>query len=298
MKFFNRIPKIEDNEVTITDTNWVKDDDILEEGIVKVIPKTYPDNGSAIILEFPEGYDYANNSEFRSTIGYKDHMTLDLTFNNVESYHIDKNPIMIKRYFENITISDTTDKKGGTYHVNKDYYEDALKYLLENPNKYMIETHDYYFTSIRVNKNKTITVKTDYNNAGSDIISITKGGVEFFREYIKDKPLYLIETEEEYLDFMNSHLKITTWCWLKVSNKLKEYNLVPAFNIFIDNIGLSLDKYKIMVSLLEVIKDPSVLYLAFKDNFPESDKELKEYRRMHNYSSEELKKYLRMHNYE
>lgn len=82
-------------------------------------------------------------------------------------------------------------------------------------------------------------------------------------EYVDYK---LIETEEEFNEFLESDLNIDDWCTLKVANLLATYKHGLVYHEFIKNIN-TIEKYHILESMLEEIKDSSVLYTAMVRNF-------------------------------
>lgn len=148
-------------------------------------------------------------------------------------------------------LSDYFIKESGNYHI-----------------KYKI------IKTIQLLCNGTTTLLEKELESKKEIIEVSQiDGLEYFKKYIEENDsYYLIENEKEYLNWRESQLKIETWCWLKVSNLLDKYGLIPSFQMFIDKIGTDIEKYKLAESLLKTIKNTAVLYLAFRDNFLDIDK--------------------------
>lgn len=86
----------------------------------------------------------------------------------------------------------------------------------------------------------------------------------------KIKPYKLIETEEEFDDYISRKCSVDDYCFLKVAKIIRAYGYGTAFHQFIPNIKNMNDLNKLK-SLMDELKDPDVLYLALYKNFKEEE---------------------------
>lgn len=78
----------------------------------------------------------------------------------------------------------------------------------------------------------------------------------------------LIETEDEFNDYLASTLDCNTWCRRKLYNKMKEVGLGDGFiNEFADLIGNDLDKYHAMIDLAGEVSDKDTLMYLYTYKF-------------------------------
>lgn len=91
--------------------------------------------------------------------------------------------------------------------------------------------------------------------------------LEVFKEHHESK-YKLIETEEEFNEYMSSTLDCNTWCRKKVYNKMKELGLGDGFiNQFADLIGNDLNKYYAMIDLAGEVTDKDTLMYLYTYKF-------------------------------
>lgn len=94
-----------------------------------------------------------------------------------------------------------------------------------------------------------------------------KTPLEIFMDIYKSK-YKLIETENEFNNYISSSLDCDTWCRKKLYNKMKELELGEGFiNQFADLIGNNLDKYHAMIDLSNEISDKDTLMYLYTYKF-------------------------------
>lgn len=99
-----------------------------------------------------------------------------------------------------------------------------------------------------------------------EIVSI-KTPLELFNEIYKTK-YKLIESEEEFGEYLSSVLDCDTWCRKKLYNKMKELGLGDGFiNQFADLVGNDLDKYYAMIDLANEVSDKDTLMYLYTYKF-------------------------------
>ena len=78
----------------------------------------------------------------------------------------------------------------------------------------------------------------------------------------------LIETEDEFSEYLSSTLDCDTWCRKKLYTKMKELGLGDGFiNQFADLIGNDLDKYHAMIDLANETSDKDTLMYLYTYKF-------------------------------
>lgn len=98
-------------------------------------------------------------------------------------------------------------------------------------------------------------------------IEYEKTPLEIFREEYKSK-YKLIETEDEFNEYMASALDCDTWCRKKLYDKMKELGLGDGFiNQFADLVGNDLDKYHAMIDLANEVFDTDTLMYLYTYKF-------------------------------
>lgn len=96
-----------------------------------------------------------------------------------------------------------------------------------------------------------------------------KTPVEIFAEMRKNGWGWkLIETEDEFNEYLASTLDCNTWCRRKLYNKMKELGLGDGFiNEFADLIGNDLNKYYAMIDLASEVSDKDTLMYLYTYKF-------------------------------
>jgi hypothetical protein len=78
----------------------------------------------------------------------------------------------------------------------------------------------------------------------------------------------LIETVDEFNDYISSALDCDTWCRKKLYDKMKELGLGDGFiNQFADLVGNDLDKYYAMIDLANEVSDKDTLMYLYTYKF-------------------------------
>lgn len=108
-----------------------------------------------------------------------------------------------------------------------------------------------------------------------ELISTVKGKSEIdyeltplerFKDY--GSKYKLIETEDEFNEYLSSTLDCNTWCRMKLYNKMKELGLGDGFiNQFADLVGNDLDKYHAMIDLANEVSDKDTLMYLYTYKF-------------------------------
>jgi hypothetical protein len=166
-----------------------------------------------------------------------------------------KNSIVYKdyRYYHNFG-----DLICGAYFVDKrksiENKENIVKYK-----ETQLKTYEYF------DKDKCWRLKNE-NVVGTEI-EYEKTPLEVFKEEYKSK-YKLIETEEEFNEYMSSTLDCDTWCRKKLYDKMKELGLGDGFiNQFADLVGNNLDKYHAMIDLANEVTDKDTLMYLYTYKF-------------------------------
>lgn len=98
-------------------------------------------------------------------------------------------------------------------------------------------------------------------------VEYEKTPLEIFKKEFKSK-YKLIETEEEFNDYLSSALDCNTWCRKKLYDKMKELGLGEGFiNQFADLVGNDLDKYHAMIDLANEVYDKDTLMYLYTYKF-------------------------------
>lgn len=78
----------------------------------------------------------------------------------------------------------------------------------------------------------------------------------------------LIETVDEFNNYLSSALECDTWCRKKLYDKMKELGLGDGFiNSFADLVGNDLDKYHAMIDLANEVSDKDTLMYLYTYKF-------------------------------
>lgn len=157
--------------------------------------------------------------------------------------------------------------KSYKYHLNFEsrYFSDCDCQSIENKSNLirykstLINTYEY-FKKDKCWKN----IKTDV--VGTEVES-EKTPTEIFEETFKSK-YKLIETEDEFNEYMASTLDCNTWCRKKLYDRMKELGLGDGFiNQFADLVGNDLDKYHAMIDLANEVSDKDTLMYLYTYKF-------------------------------
>ena len=168
-----------------------------------------------------------------------------------------ENNIVLKddEYFYNYEAS---------WYISNDSYPDFEKVIEYKDNliKYkesQIQTLEYY-------KDIGIWEITDVDIVKKEIIS-ERTPLEVFIEESNSK-YKLIETVDEFNEYLSSTLDCDTWCRKKLYNKMKELGLGDGFiNQFADLVGNNLDKYHAMIDLAKEVSDKDTLMYLYTYKF-------------------------------
>lgn len=156
------------------------------------------------------------------------------------------------------------------YYYNFEYngyvsaYADTNKSIEEKENfiKYkeaQIKTYEYL-------KEDNCWKLKNTDVVGTEVVS-EKTPLEIFKDESESK-YKLIETEDEFNEYMSSSLDCDTWCRKKLYNKMKELGLGDGFiNQFADLVGNDLDKYYAMIDLANEVSDKDTLMYLYTYKF-------------------------------
>ena len=142
------------------------------------------------------------------------------------------------------------------------YYKsiEKKKNLIEY-NEVQVKTYEYF-------KEKECWELTRTDIVGTEVIS-ERTPLEIFKEELKSK-YCLIETEEEFDEYLSSSLDCDTWCRKKLYDKMKELGLGDGFiNQFADLVGNNLDRYNAMIDLANEVSDKDTLMYLYTYKFRE-----------------------------
>lgn len=141
---------------------------------------------------------------------------------------------------------------------------DAYKSIEEKENyiKYketQLKTYEYF-------KEEKYWKLINTDIIGTEIV-YEKTPLEVFKENCKSK-YKLLETEDEFNEYITSTLDCNTWCRNKLYNKMKKLELGDGFiNQFADLIGNDLDKYHAIIDLANEITDKDTLMYLYTYKF-------------------------------
>lgn len=107
---------------------------------------------------------------------------------------------------------------------------------------------------------------------GTEIVNKT-APLDIFKEEYNSK-YKLLETEEEFNEYMASMLDCDTWCRKKLYNKMRELGLGDGFiNQFADLVGNDLNKYYAMIDLASEVTDKDTLMYLYTYKFGKCEQE-------------------------
>ena len=157
--------------------------------------------------------------------------------------------------------------KSYKYHLNfePELCGDCSYQSIENKSNFirykdtLINTYEY-FKEDKCWKN----IKTEV--VGTEVVA-NKIPLEIFKEEYRSK-YKLIETEDEFNEYLTSTLDCNTWCRKKLYDKMKELGLGDGFiNQFADLVGNDLDKYHAMIDLANEVTDKDTLMYLYTYKF-------------------------------
>lgn len=142
----------------------------------------------------------------------------------------------------------------GDYHSSIENKEDLIEYK-------DIENHIYEYSK----KDKCWKrIKTEV--VGTEAV-FSKTPLAVFLEEFNSK-YKLIETIDEFNNYLSSALDCDTWCRKKLYDKMKELGLGDGFiNQFADLVGNDLDKYYAMIDLANEVSDKDTLMYLYTYKF-------------------------------
>lgn len=169
-----------------------------------------------------------------------------------------KNNIVFKDYVKRYNHQDETIWGSGRIFVDYARTIESKENLIEYKDTY-IKTYEY------VSEDKCWSlVKADV--IGTEVVS-EKTLLNIFKEEYESK-YKLIETEEEFNDYLSSTLDCNTWCRKKLYDKMKELGLGDGFiNQFADLVGNDLNKYHAMIDLANETTDKDTLMYLYTYKF-------------------------------
>ena len=101
---------------------------------------------------------------------------------------------------------------------------------------------------------------------GREVVSKTTPLEIFVNQ--RDSKYKLIETIDEFNNYLSSALDCDTWCRKKLYDKMKELGLGDGFiNQFADLVGNDLDKYHAMIDLANEVTDKDTLMYLYTYKF-------------------------------
>lgn len=135
-----------------------------------------------------------------------------------------------------------------------EYKESLIKYK-----ETQIQTLEYY-------PEEKLWKVVNVDRVSKEVVS-EEAPLEVFRSSFEGE-YKLIETEDEFNDYLSSALDCDTWCRMKLYNKMKELGLGDGFiNSFADLVGGNLDKYHAMIDLAGEVADKDTLMYLYTYKF-------------------------------
>ena len=166
-----------------------------------------------------------------------------------------KNSIVLKDYryyynFEHCLYSSNFKNVGGAIENKQNF----IKYKETQLKTYEYLKENKYWKLIDID---VVATEVEYE----------KTPLEIFKEKFKSK-YGLIETEDEFNEYISSSLDCDTWCRKKLYDKMKELGLGEGFiNQFADLIGNDLNKYHAMIDLANEVSDKDTLMYLYTYKF-------------------------------
>lgn len=157
--------------------------------------------------------------------------------------------------------------KSYEYHLNfePEIFRDSSYQSIENKSNFIrykdtqINTYEYSKEDKCWKHIKTEVVGTE--------VAAEQTPLEVFKGQFKSK-YKLIETEDEFNEYIASTLDCNTWCRKKLYDKMKKLGLGDGFiNQFADLVGNDLDKYYAMIDLANEVSDKDTLMYLYTYKF-------------------------------
>lgn len=214
-----------------------------------------------------KNYSIENNELILNGLRYDNSWITGQVKITIHSININNNLINIQTEEYEYT-QDINNIKNPKYAINIFGFCDTGDYIESKKDKLFVK----YIAEYLIKDEDGCTPKICEYSIVKDSIEIIKRitPLDIFRDEYKGT-YKLIDSEEEFNEYMNSEIELNHWCYLKVGNLLEQYGHGLVFHEFIKNIN-TIKKYNILKSILEEIKDPSVLYLAMVRNFDNKEK--------------------------
>lgn len=225
--------KNENNWENIKETNTKNNYTTLENGDIKIKAEK-----KGIIHSW---YEYIDNMVIPKD-NIVSHMENNIVFKDYKSYYNFKSSYMGYTFIDGDACKSIENK------------ENFIKYK-----ETQLKTYEYFDKYKCWKLTNTNVVKTE--------VVYEKTPLEIFKEKYKSK-YKLIETEEEFNEYMSSTLDCDTWCRKKLYDKMKELGLGDGFiNQFADLVGNNLDKYHAMIDLSGEVTDKDTLMYLYTYKF-------------------------------
>lgn len=225
--------KNENNWENIKETNTKNNYTTLENGDIKIKAEK-----KDIIHSW---YEYIDNMVIPKD-NIVSHMENNIVFKDYKSYYNFKSSYMRYTFIN------------GDAYKSIENKENFIKYK-----ETQLKTYEYFDKYKCWKLTNTNVVKTE--------VVYEKTPLEIFKEKYKSK-YKLIETEEEFNEYMSSTLDCDTWCRKKLYDKMKELGLGDGFiNQFADLVGNNLDKYYAMIDLAGEVTDVDTLMYLYTYKF-------------------------------
>lgn len=166
---------------------------------------------------------------------------------------------------ESIVFKDYIDTYN--HQINWGYNNHCIDYCqtMENKENFIKykETRIKYFSYSSYGKQWNLTKE---DTVGTEVI-LERTPLDVFEKEFNSK-YKLIETIEEFNDYLSSTLDCDTWCRKKLYDKMKELGLGDGFiNQFADLVGNNLDKYYAMIDLANEVSDKDTLMYLYTYKF-------------------------------
>ena len=141
------------------------------------------------------------------------------------------------------------------------YVENVVKYK-----KNLIKYKETQIQTLKYYPEEEVWRVVNVDNINKEIV-FEETPLEVFLKSFKGK-YKLIETEDEFNDYLSSTFDCDTWCRKKLYDKMKELGLGDGFiNSFADLVGNNLDKYHAMIDLANEVTDKDTLMYLYTYKF-------------------------------
>ena len=149
-------------------------------------------------------------------------------------------------------------------YMRRIFYNETTCTSIENK-KNLIKYKETQLKTYEYFKEDNCWKLTSTNVVGTEI-AYEKTPLEVFND--NGSKYKLIETEEEFNEYLSSDLDCDTWCRKKLYGKMKDLGLGDGFiNQFADLVGNDLDKYHAMIDLAGEVTDKDTLMYLYTYKF-------------------------------